>query len=315
MTTHPIFSVQIFRRHWQGQLPLGYAVCALLWVCIPWGVAIALVFALIPLDSKDEWWGYGIFSAGALSSTLLAVWWAKGLFSLYIRLMAHNRWCLAMLPFALACYATWVMASDAAPGVLEMAQEVYALQQQQARCARQDRLLARPAMVMPTVSSQRLLLRGPIGSGTADALALALAQHPGATVLELDSPGGYVREASALQQMLQSRGMDTMVRGLCKSACTDVFISGKRRFVGPDAHFGFHQSGWCSKPQTDNDWSAREHAMDNLYRRQVVSQPFASRALSTPYHQMWEPPVVEVIHSGFATEWWVESLSVAVQPD
>jgi hypothetical protein len=55
--------------------------------------------------------------------------------------------------------------------------------------------------------------------------------------------------------------------------------------------------------------------MKNLYRQQVVTQAFAIRALNTPYHQMWEPPVVEVKHSGFATEWSVESLSVAIQPD
>lgn len=90
----------------------------------------------------------------------------------------------------------------------------------------------------------RLAAIGTITPGTADRLEqeLALRGDYVRTVV-LDSPGGSVRDAIAMGQLIRSHGYDTLVGdgGYCASSCPLVFSGGVARRVSPNASVGVHQ--------------------------------------------------------------------------
>jgi hypothetical protein len=123
--------------------------------------------------------------------------------------------------------------------------------------------------------------------------------------MEVESSGGYVREADQIVDLIRKHGLDTLVRGKCYSACTEIFLAGNKRYVGPQARFGFHQSGYEGRGK-DTQWSITEYESSIFYRGKGVSQQFMDQALNTSYYDLWRPDVYDVKVSGFATNWWSE---------
>ncbi len=59
-------------------------------------------------------------------------------------------------------------------------------------------------------------------------------RHPELKCLELrDSPGGSTMAALLMGEKVQQRGMKTVARGACLSACAIVFLGGQPRELGP----------------------------------------------------------------------------------
>jgi hypothetical protein len=157
--------------------------------------------------------------------------------------------------------------------------------------------------VTPLPEMRRFSVQGDVGWGSARALEAAIAAHPEIRLLEIESPGGLVHEASLIVELVKKHHLDTLVRGKCYSACTVIFLAGERRFVGPQARFGFHQAGFEGR-EHDLKWSICEYEVSILMREQGVSEHFMQRALNTSYYDLWRPPVSDVKASGFATHWW-----------
>jgi hypothetical protein len=59
-------------------------------------------------------------------------------------------------------------------------------------------------------------------------------------VVHLDSLGGRIGEATKLNKVIRSRGLDTYVSANCMSACTIAFAGGQRRILRSGATLGFH---------------------------------------------------------------------------
>jgi hypothetical protein len=66
-------------------------------------------------------------------------------------------------------------------------------------------------------------------------------------LLQLNSPGGSVREGGDVVELLQrikrTHTLDTYVasREICMSMCVPVFLQGNKRIAAPDARFMFHE--------------------------------------------------------------------------
>jgi hypothetical protein len=133
----------------------------------------------------------------------------------------------------------------------------------------------------------------------------ALTAHPDIRLVEIESPGGYVHEMNLIVDLLRKHHMDTLVRGKCASACTEIFLAGERRYVGPEARFGFHQSGYAGRNR-DTVWSISEYESSILMREKGVDEKFIHNALNTSYYDLWKPHVYDIKRDGFATHWWSE---------
>jgi membrane-bound ClpP family serine protease len=219
------------------------------------------------------------------------------------QLLSHQRLGAGFCTYVLACPLAWMLVTEWGPGYVQLVSSSSDMRRPDAHQGAAWE--SRPVRVLAEPQWHRLSLQGDMGWGSAAALERALREYPQTQVLELESPGGFVHESDLMVDLVQLHGLDTLARGRCASACTEVFLAGRRRFVGPQARFGFHQSGYEGRAQ-DTQWSTTEYEASILYRAKGVSADFAAQALNTSYYGLWRPPLLEVKRAHFATHWWSE---------
>ena len=63
-------------------------------------------------------------------------------------------------------------------------------------------------------------------------------------LIRLTSPGGLISEAAQMRGQLLVAGVNTMAVGGCYSACTDLLMTGRVRWLASEStRMGFHRSG------------------------------------------------------------------------
>lgn len=145
-----------------------------------------------------------------------------------------------------------------------------------------------------------LRLDGDLTEGVATRVSTLLAAHPEIERVELASDGGLVEEATALAALVTARSLATYVRDDCASACTLVFVRGRRRYLAEGGRLGFHAP-------YEEDAARRTWAVDPTPERQAyldagIAPAFAARALATPADEIWIPTPAELIEAGVATD-------------
>jgi hypothetical protein len=144
-----------------------------------------------------------------------------------------------------------------------------------------------------------LTFKGGITFGTAKEMKERLAAAPDVWMVVLDSHGGRAEEAKQMQDLIRSQRLDTYVRTKCLSACTIVYLGGRRRYLHREGQLGFHAASFPGV-------SASEMASENrlLADEAValgVSAKFARKAYLWPADSMWYPTVIELINVGVVT--------------
>lgn len=61
-------------------------------------------------------------------------------------------------------------------------------------------------------------------------------------IITLTSPGGHVLSGLRIGQLIRDRGFFTLVpdQAICASSCGLIWLAGRKRFMEPGAHIGFH---------------------------------------------------------------------------
>ncbi len=90
------------------------------------------------------------------------------------------------------------------------------------------------------LGGRELHLSGDLTEGVAVRVAALLSSHPEVESLHLDSDGGLVEEAIDIGRLVRKRHLSTHVADACASACTLIFLQGRRRTLGPEGRLGFH---------------------------------------------------------------------------
>ena len=104
-------------------------------------------------------------------------------------------------------------------------------------------LLEQPLEITLGTGGQ-LLLTGTIDPGAAERFASEIeARGEYVRSVVLDSPGGSVRDALAIGDLIHERALTTQVLAgaLCASSCPLIFAAGTTRLASPDAAIGVHQ--------------------------------------------------------------------------
>ncbi|MGC5779311.1 hypothetical protein [Methylobacterium sp. NFXW15] len=97
-----------------------------------------------------------------------------------------------------------------------------------------------PARLDLAPGGRELHLSGDLTEGVAVRVAALLSSHPEVQSLHLDSDGGLVEEAIDIGRLVRKRHLSTHVADACASACTLIFLQGRRRTLGPEGRLGFH---------------------------------------------------------------------------
>jgi ATP-dependent protease ClpP protease subunit len=290
------------RSHWQGNQTLGQAFgISLVLVALPATFCFALGMTMVKFfPGVSARTPLQVLFMGGFLSVLLGAWWCRGMFAMSMVLATANRLMASVAVFVVACAAGWWVATDWAMGLTDMVYKDWTAQTSPPEAWEKS-----PAVVLPLPELHRFELSGSVGWGSAQALQTALAAHPTIHLLELESDGGFVHEGNLLVDLVRKHHLDTLVRGKCYSTCANVFLAGERRFIGPDASLGFHQSGYAGRTR-DTQWSTSEYESSIFYRERGMSPEFMEKALNTSYFSMWVPSAQESLSGGIATHWWSE---------
>jgi hypothetical protein len=151
----------------------------------------------------------------------------------------------------------------------------------------------------------RIVVKGPMNFGSADAFQAVLDKNPKFTLVQIESPGGFVLEGMRMAQVTSSRKLDTVSMERCASACTFVLAAGSDRYLGPDAKVGFHRSGTRYGP-VGSGWNETDHQIAKYYRDRGVNEAFVNKALEPSIRQIWFAPHADMYTAGYATLMWSE---------
>jgi hypothetical protein len=175
-------------------------------------LAVAL-FAAFELLLADFWWRYdqlqGVLSLMWLAAAQAAcIWWAVSTWR-WLKTRQDGqcpsrsvRLGLLAFPFVAALMLDYHFGVQARSILAELMGEL-------------------PPMTIKA-QGDRLVAEGAIFSGSAAVLERRLDEHPNVRVIELSSPGGYVKEAVRMANMIEKRGLDTLIRRECRSACVEL---------------------------------------------------------------------------------------------
>lgn len=162
-----------------------------------------------------------------------------------------------------------------------------------------------PAEVYAERHLGRIVVKGRLAYGSAEALQAVLQKNPQMTLVQIESPGGYVIEGLRMADLILKSNRDTVSLELCASACTLLLAAGQERFLGPDARIAFHRSGTKYGPVGDG-WNETDHQLANFWKSRGVASDFIDRALTPSIRQIWMAPHPEMYSAGYATLRWSE---------
>lgn len=151
---------------------------------------------------------------------------------------------------------------------------------------------------------------GMILEGSFHKFDAVLRSAPDVQVVHLSSAGGYTIEARLMAALVRKRKLDTYVEFYCASACTQIFVAGRQRVIGPLGEIGFHQAvqvnergiAGKARPRTDRKLTSTTvfgvNGNDTLrlaYELAGVEPAFIDKALSYGHQNMWLPPANELL--------------------
>ena len=156
-----------------------------------------------------------------------------------------------------------------------------------------------PARLTLGPGGRDLHLTGDLTEGIAARVAQVLAAHPRVERLHLTSDGGLVEEASSLAGIVTARRLSTVVRDTCISACTLVFVHGRRRYLLAGGRLGFHAPYEIGP---DGRMQAVDPAPERAaYTAAGVPPAFVARAMAVAPADIWIPRTAELRMAGVVT--------------
>ena len=124
------------------------------------------------------------------------------------------------------------------------------------------------------------------------------------TTVVLESPGGNIEEARKLSKLIDTFGFNTHVDGICASACTIAFISGKERSMGRSANLGFHSPRTMIKTDSstaENFLKLEEEKQVKFFKEKGISTSFIDRIFQAKSNDMWYPTKDELVAGNILT--------------
>ena len=291
-TTHRFATLKAW---WRGEL-------ALLWTVLVGGALYWLMKCLLTVmvGSADddlylrEWIHSQL--AWTLLTTLLMLDWALPVFRWSLNRLSRggNIW----ITFCAFMISGYLLLSGVAEQTRDGFDVITIWRADSARTQTPFLVYADPAL-------GRIMVSGNITPYSAIQFEAVVRANPQYQVVQLESLGGIVADADRMAALVRKRGLSTVSMEYCASACTDVFLAGKNRFLGPEARFGFHRTGYPSMPH-DAPPSQLDKDHARTLRSAGVAEDFIEHVSATPYHRIWRPTQAEMFAADYATLHWSE---------
>lgn len=147
---------------------------------------------------------------------------------------------------------------------------------------------------------KELEISGGIKFGLTNEVNKYFTKYPNIKVLHLNSIGGRISEAKKLSEIIKKKNISTYTSTGCYSACVDIFIAGKYRFINKNANLGFHQPSFPGMDATD--LYSEIVKQEQFYINQGTKKAFIKKAFSTPSSDLWKPSHFELLQANVITK-------------
>ncbi len=162
-----------------------------------------------------------------------------------------------------------------------------------------DRLHRSAYQLQVSEDGTKLKIQGEITFGFSNNFLQALKDYPGLNTIVLNSQGGHIFEARGTAKSIQDKGLNTHASRECSSACTLLFVAGRKRSLAPGAKIGFHQYVLSFGNSLPNHDLQKEQEKDlEFFQSQGVKLPFLKRMFQHSSKTLWYPGYQELIDSG-----------------
>ncbi len=269
----------VITQHWQGRLP---ALISLFGILIAVRVLVHLGYGTLPAPLP-----FAMIVLILLADAALLIWQATGTI----------RACERCLKIAGGVVLYWASYGVVIASAIYLLTDVTSL----VSASVPLRIKTTAAPLELPVHGGVATIEGNIGFDTYNALKSRLdAPQHGILQLQLNSNGGRIYAARAIAKLVLENGLDTQVLIQCNSACTLVFLAGKRRILPENARLGFHQYALASTvPLID---TANEQQKDiGFFRSRGVSDSFINRMFQAEHRDIWFPDRKELLAAGVLT--------------
>jgi Clp protease len=128
-------------------------------------------------------------------------------------------------------------------------------------------------------------------------VGVALAEAPNVRLIYLDSPGGHIKAALEVAELIRAHNLDTYVHRMCASACTIAFLAGHQRLISETARLGFHQAHGPGLSSEQSNLLLRM-----AYQNFSLPPAFVAHVLRTPPQDLWIPDLAELRNSNIITD-------------
>lgn len=146
---------------------------------------------------------------------------------------------------------------------------------------------------------RKLVLDGPLGLGDGQRVRALVAKAPAVKTVELNSPGGRLKEGEDIAALVKQSSWNTRTTGACQSACTFIHMAGTKKQLMPGAKIGFHRASSGSMNPVHDRLANRE--LVRIYREAGLPERFIERTLATPAWTMWHPSRDELVGAGLVS--------------
>lgn len=140
---------------------------------------------------------------------------------------------------------------------------------------------------------------GRLSTGTAEALRIVLDATPTIRLVQLDTTGGSLGEATRTGKLIATRGLATFVAHDCDSACVLTFLAGKQRYLGGQGKLAFH--AMTTAAVGERTAQAANELLRSALAAQGVPGAFSQRALTTLAPRVWYPKTQELLDARVIT--------------
>jgi len=150
------------------------------------------------------------------------------------------------------------------------------------------------------ISDTEISLYGYINFNTGKQLEELIVNNPNITKIHLESLGGRGGPALVVARLVRKNGLTTYVPFECSSACTTIFVAGKRRILHEEAVLGFHEPSFPGT--TRRELSEASQETKDFFAEGNVDRQFIDTAFSVPDYDVWYPTFTELWDAGVVTE-------------
>jgi len=281
--------------HWRGDLSLGKAY----WRCwLP--VTVVLTAAVLVATAPAA----VVRIAGRPGTRDSALWVAAVLAvaGIVVLWQSVGLWRSADQHAARGGKLVWVAAAKVCVvlGLLQLAgagfRQLPLLQQAFAPAVRPE---ARAAELHVLNHGTTVAIGGRLSGGTAEALRIVLDATPTIRLVQLDTAGGSLGEATRTSKLIATRGLATLAEHNCDSVCVLAFLAGRERYLGPQGKLGFR--AMTTAAVGERTAQAANELLRAALASQGVSAAFSEHALATLAPRVWYPNTQQLLDAHVIT--------------